>query len=149
MAGSQFELPTHQTAEDANRLIEVLSRLVERDDDVPTEVHLSLADRQARAGIPRQALTLFLEVLGQLANGNAVTIVPVHAELTVEQAAELLNVSPAHVIELLESDEIDSTTIGTQRRIRADDLIRYRRARDERTRLAADELTALGQELGV
>ncbi len=88
------------------------------------------------------------EVLGQLANGNAVTIVPVHAELTAQQAAELLNVSRSYLVKLLESDELEYTMVGTHHRIQADDVIRYRRTQDEKTRQAVADLTALGQELG-
>ena len=87
-------------------------------------------------------------MLGQLANGNGVTIVPVHAELTTEQAADLLNVSRLHLIKLLESGELEYKMVGPYRRVRAEDVIRYKRARDERTRQAAADLTALGQELG-
>ncbi len=148
MEGPEFELPTRETSEDANQLIQVLSQLVGRDDDQAAEIHLSLEDQRSSAEIPRQALTLFLEVLGQLANGNAVTIVPVHAELTTRQAADLLNVSRSHLIQLLESNELKHKLVGTYRRIRADEVIRYKRARDGRTRQAVADLTALGQELG-
>ncbi len=144
----QFELPTHRTSEEANRLIQVLSQLVARDHDGTAEVHLSLDDRRSCAEIPRQVLTLLLEVLGQLANGNGVTIVPVHAELTTRQAADLLNVSRPHLIQLLESGELEYKTVGAYRRIPADALLRYKRTRDARTRKAAADLTALGQELG-
>ena len=148
MAGPEFELPTQETSEDANRLIQVLSQLVKRDDDETAEVHISLDDQRACAEIPQQVLALFLEVLGQLANGNAVTIVPVHAELTAQQAADLLNVSRSYLVKLLESDELEHTMVGTHHRIRADDVIRYKRTQDEKTRRVVADLTTLGQELG-
>ncbi len=148
MAGPEFELPTRETSKDASRLIQVLSPLVERRDNAAIEVHLSLGGERVPAEIPRQALTLFVEVLGQLANGNAVTIVPVHAELTTQQAADLLNVSRPHLIKILDAGELDFEMVGAHRRIRAEDVLRYKRARDEETRKSVAELTALGQELG-
>ena len=148
MEGPRIELPTHQTSEDADRLIQVLSQLVARDDAGTAEVYLSLDDRRSYAEISGQVLALFLEVLGQLANGNGVTIVPVHAELTTQQAADLLNVTRPHLIQLLESGELEYKTVGAYRRIPANALLRYKRARDEKTRRAAADLTALGQELG-
>ena len=42
----------------------------------------------ASAIMPRGAFELLLEILGQMANGNAVTIVPVNAELTTQEAAD-------------------------------------------------------------
>jgi excisionase family DNA binding protein len=148
MEEQELELPTQETSEDANRLIEVLSHFVKRGNGETAEVYLSRDDQQACAEIPQQVLTLFLEVLGQLANGNAVTIVPIHAELTAQQAADLLNVSRSYLVNLLESNELEYTMVGTHHRIRAQEVIRYKRTRDEKTRQAVAELTALGQELG-
>lgn len=59
-------------------------------------------DREARVVVPRAAFELFVRLLGEMANGNAVTIVPVHAELTTQQAAEQLDVSRPHVVKLVD-----------------------------------------------
>jgi hypothetical protein len=43
--------------------------------------------------LPAEVVPLLVEILGQIANGNGVRVVPLHAQLTTGQAAELLNVS--------------------------------------------------------
>ncbi|GAB2480986.1 helix-turn-helix domain-containing protein [Nocardiopsis aegyptia] len=98
--------------------------------------------------LPRSAVELLAVVLAHMAAGRGVSIVPDHAELTTQQAADMLNVSRPHLIGLLQAGEIAYRKVGTHRRVRADSLMEYMRADDQRRREAADELSAMTRELG-
>lgn len=97
--------------------------------------------------VPREAAVLLAKILGFLANGEGVNVVPDTAELTTQQAAEFLNVSRPYLIKVLESGEIPFRLVGTHRRVRFRDLSEYKSRDDLARRRAADELTQLTQEL--
>jgi excisionase family DNA binding protein len=99
--------------------------------------------------VPRGAVELLARVLAHMANGQGVSVVPANAELTTQQAADLLNVSRPFLIGLLNAGEIRYRLVGKHRRILAEDLLNYLRNDDHRRRDAADELTALGQDIGL
>lgn len=98
--------------------------------------------------VPRPAVVMLAQVLSLLAEGQGVQIIPDRAMLTTQQAADAMNVSRPYLIGLLERGEIPHEKVGTHRRIAYADLLEYKRKDDHRRRGAADEVTALGEELG-
>lgn len=96
--------------------------------------------------LPRQALALLRDLLAEMAQGNAVTVVPTHAELTTQEAANILNVSRPHLIKLLGDSQIPFTKVGKHRRIRYQALMAYKQLRDKESEDALDELVAQAQE---
>lgn len=99
--------------------------------------------------VPREAAELLMRILGFIAAGQPVTVIPDHAELTTQQAADVLNVSRPYLIKLLESGKIGHRLVGTHRRVEAASLRRYQAEVHVKQRAAADELTALGAEMGL
>lgn len=82
-----------------------------------------------------------------MANGDAITLIPIHAELTTQQAAEILSVSRPFVIKLLEERKLPFKMVGTHRRILFKDLQEYKKKIDEERLKTLDELAAQAQEL--
>lgn len=76
--------------------------------------------------LPQSAVKLLFEILNQIAEGNALTLVPKHASLSTQEGADLLNVSRPFFIKLLETGEMPFQKIGNRRRIFADDVIKYK-----------------------
>ena len=99
--------------------------------------------------VPRMAVELLARVLAHLANGQGVSIVPANAELTTQQAADMLNVSRPYLIGLLDAGEVEYRKVGTHRRVLAGSLLEYKRRDDVRRREAADELSVRAQEMGL
>jgi excisionase family DNA binding protein len=99
--------------------------------------------------IPTPIYKVLVAAVAAMAQGNAVSIVPVHHELTTQQAAELLNVSRPHLVKLLDAGEIPHHKTGSHRRIYFEDLMRYRDLRDAQRREALRELTRKSGEYGL
>lgn len=80
---------------------------------------------------------------------RGVRVVPLHAELTASQAADLLNVPERYLVELLESKTLSSHGVGSHRRVKLGDLLDYKRVRDAERADALREMAEEAQRLGL
>ena len=114
-----------------------------------TSVRIRLMDEGDAVTVPASAVRLFLQLLAEMSQGNSVTLIPTQAELTTQQAADLLNVSRPYVAKLLDDGKIPSRRVGKYRRVRFDDLMAFKRKDDEAREKILDQLTAEAQDLGM
>jgi len=149
MRAQAAKIPSTTAAEEAREALRTLERVIPPEGGAQLQVQPEGEPAAVTVSLPREAVGLFLEVLGQMANGNAVAVVPVHAELTTHQAAEILNVSRPYLVGLLEAGKIPHRKVGTHRRIRLTDLLAYKRQDDERRRAALEELTRQSEDIGL
>lgn len=103
--------------------------------------------KEKQIGLPFSAVKMLIHVLTEMAEGNAITLIPIHAELTTQEAANLLNVSRPYLIKLLDNDEIPHHKVGTHRRILFADLLKFKEKVQKESQKALDELTKQAQEL--
>ncbi len=142
------KMPSTKAVRQAHEALETLRALPQKRGERVIQVRPA-SGKAVSVSVPREAFELFLEVLGTLATGNAATIVPVNAELTTQQAADILNVSRPHIVHLLDHGYIPHRKVGSHRRVKVADLLEYKRRSDAEGRKAARELTQQAQKLGM
>lgn len=144
---SRIGVPTEEDATLAKKSSQTLAAYIGNKDAFHS-IKVELDDGVSHTvKIPSLAFQMLVDILGQMAKGNAVTFIPVHAELTTQEAADILNVSRPYLVGLLEGGEIPFRKVGTRRRVRYLDLVNYKNQIDALRMEALDELTAQAQEL--
>jgi len=115
--------------------------------DSELRLELKTQDETEEFVVPPSAVRVLLRVLSEMGQGNGVVLTPLKAELTTQQAADLLNVSRPHLVKLLDERVIPGRKVGSHRRVLLEDLLAYKRATEEKRHEALDELVALSQDL--
>ena len=142
--GLGARLPSASERAAANQLRKILAthaagdaklRVLDEKTRQPSEITLSPA-----------LSNLLMELLRHVGRGDAVTLVPVGQMLTTQQAADILNVSRPFLVSLLAKGEIEHSLVGRHRRIKADNLFAYKRARDTGRSNALADLAELDAE---
>ena len=119
--------PTDQESQIARQSSQELAEVLAHS-KISGELHLRLRTGRARETdirLPHSALQLLTGALQQMADGHGVLLLPVDAELTTQQAADLLRVSRPFLIKLLEQGKLPHRRVGAHRRLLARDVLHY------------------------
>ncbi len=140
-------LPTTEEAEEAKISSRALSKYASND-RLNMKINLNGNETEDLI-LPGSAVNMLLEVLTEMSKGNAMTLMPIDAELSTQQAAEILNISRPYLVNLLEQGEIAFRKVGTHRRVMAKDIFEYKQRIDSERLQALNELTSQAQEHGM
>lgn len=105
--------------------------------------------RQESVILPRLAVDMIAQLLTELGRGHAVVVEPVEAELTTQQAADILNVSRPYLIGLLDEGKIPYRRVGNRRKISLMQLLDYKRHEDKNRDAIATEILSETQNIGI
>lgn len=136
--------PNEREAIIARTSKQLLSRYVQ--EDQPLTLRVIDADHDEPLELPAGAVTLLMDILGAMASGQGVTLIPEDAELTTVQAADILHVSRPFLIKLLDEGQIPYRRVGKHRRIRMEDVMNYKQAIDQEREAVLDQLVEDAQE---
>lgn len=112
-------------------------------------IRVTDSKKSAEVVLPPEVFKLLIGVLAELGRGNSVTVMPLEADLTTQQAADVLNVSRPYLISLLDGGQIPFRKVGTRRRVKLVDVLGYKRRTDEARMKVLEELAAQAQELNM
>jgi excisionase family DNA binding protein len=144
-------LPKTRDIASAGAAIASMSKLLSHDES--KTYHFTLQKPKSKEVIEFSLTPVIVELifhaLVHFAKGNAVTIVPFHAELTTQEAADFLNISRPFLIQLLEKEKIPFRKVGRHRRILFEDLAKYKERSKEKSRKMREKLTQEAQDLDI
>ncbi|NNJ09906.1 helix-turn-helix domain-containing protein [Chloroflexales bacterium ZM16-3] len=147
---TEYVVPSAQETEQAKESSRLLARRIQRGHSLSVRVvNDTPQEQEVVIRLPAKAVQLLQTILVQMAEGKAVTIIPTHAEITTQQAADILNVSRPFFVRLIERGDISFRKVGTHRRVLLSDVMVYKQRTDNAREQSLDELTALSQELNL
>ena len=122
------------------------SMLKEINSDNP---EIEIEETSEKIRIPLNALKLLADILKATSQGKPISIVPIATEITTQVAAEILGCSRPHFVKLLENDEISFTKVGRHRRVKYEDVIKYKKRMKEKQKQLLIDIMKSDEELGL
>jgi predicted nucleic acid-binding protein len=120
-------LPEAEDVAQAQEAARAIARLVA--EEPKSRIAIEDSGHRMHIVLPRAAVQLLQSILSEMAQGHALTLIPIHAELTTQQAADLLNVSRPYLVTLLESQQISQSGHAPASAVRASDGVQEKRGR--------------------
>lgn len=147
MGSTQSRLPTEEEIASAKAYSRELAKYADK-----SSVRMKLvSDGQSSDDfvLPGHLVELMLRVATEVSMGNGVSILPIHTELTTQQAANLLNVSRPFLVSLLDDGSIPHRKVGSHRRVLAQDILTFQEDQRRDREAALDELAELSDDMGL
>lgn len=118
--------------------------------DKPVEVKVKGSGAKGETLVlPASSLKLLADILQQMAQGHGVAVLPIDAELSTQQAAEVLHVSRPFLVKLLDERKLPHRKVGAHRRVLLRDVLDYKQKVDSERLKVLQELADQAQELGM
>lgn len=143
------ELPTSSEAALAKACSQDLAAFLQTEQAIQ-ELLLTDSDGMTHAmQMPVSALRLLVDLLSELGEGNTVKLVPIHAELTTQEAADMLNVSRPTLVKMLDEGDIPFHKTGNRRKVKFADVKLFQEQLETKRLAALEELSNIDQELNL
>lgn len=113
------------------------------------QAEIEIEETGEKIKVPVTALNLLGEILKAMSEGKPVSIVPMVTEVTTQSAAEMLGCSRPHLVKLLEAGEIEFTKVGRHRRIKFEDVMKYKQQMKEVRKKHLIDIMNADEELGL
>ena len=110
---------------------------------------IEIEETEEKIKIPLPALKLLGEILKAMGEGKMISIVPIATEVTTQAAAEILGCSRPHLVKLLEEGKIAFTKVGKHRRIKFDDIVKYRQEMKQQQKQHIIDIMTADEETGL
>jgi len=120
----QIKRPSKIEQKVASQSYRALTSAIEQIESEEPEIEIE--EKNDKIKIPLSALRLLGDILKAMGEGKLISIVPIAAEVTTQAAAEILGCSRPHLVKLLEDGKIDFTMVGKHRRIKFEDIMKYK-----------------------
>jgi len=144
---SRTYLPTEEAA--TAEVIDFLAHLRAAGRDAPAPVPRLVSSDGQTVEIPEGMFAALAQVAEAMRAGLAVTVAPHHLTLSTQEAADLLQVSRTTLVRLLENGVIPFDKPNRHRKVRLDDLLRYRETQRNRAEQALADMVADSERLGL
>jgi excisionase family DNA binding protein len=139
--------PTKEEQKIAKESYLALSSTLELLHSVNPEIEIEETEEKIK--VPLKALKLLATILKATSQGKPISIVPIATEMTTQAASEMLGCSRPHLISLLENGEIPFIKVGKHRRIKYEDVIKYKDQMNSKQRERITEMMKMDEDLGL
>ena len=146
-AVEQIRRPSKLDQKIASKSYNALASVIEQLNSEQPEIEIEETSKKIK--IPLSALKLLGDILKAMGQGKLISIVPVATEMTTQAAAEVLGCSRPHLVKLLEDGKIAFTKVGKHRRIKFDDIMKYKKQMKEQQKQNIIDIMNADEETGL